>query len=66
MKDLDISFHVLLGDPSKTLLEYVKSNEIGGVVTDFSPLREVLAWLDDIVSELPDVPVFQVDVMKIG
>ncbi|XP_046842987.1 deoxyribodipyrimidine photo-lyase-like isoform X2 [Xenia sp. Carnegie-2017] len=65
LKDLDISFHVLLGDPSKTLLEYVKSNEIGGVVTDFSPLREVLAWLDDIVSELPDVPVFQVDAHNI-
>jgi hypothetical protein len=61
LKKLDISFHMLLGDPTKTVLSFVSSHNIGGIITDFSPLRETRNWLDEVVRTVPDnVPVFEV------
>ena len=61
LKKFDISFHMLLGDPTKTVLSFVSSRNIGGVITDFSPLRETRNWLDEVVRTVPDdVPVFEV------
>lgn len=61
LKKLDISFHMLLGDPSKTLPIFIKSCNIGGIVADFCPLKEVTQWLDDVVKTMPKgVPVLQV------
>ena len=58
---LSINFHMLLGEPSKVLPEFVKSNDIGGVITDFTPLRKPLKWLEDVTMKLPkSVPVCQV------
>ena len=51
----------MLGDPGKTVPSFVSSHNIGGVITDFSPLREARNWLDEVVKAVPeDVPVFEV------
>ncbi|XP_074658090.1 deoxyribodipyrimidine photo-lyase-like [Tubulanus polymorphus] len=65
-KQLSISFNLLDGYAKDVLPEFVKSKDIGAVVTDFSPLREPLAWLNDLNSELPDdIPLIQVDAHNI-
>lgn len=62
LTELNIAFHVLLGEPDKVLPDFVKSKEIGGVVADFTPLRKPLKWLEDIAKKLPkNVPLCQVD-----
>ena len=52
---------MLLGEPDKLLPSFVKSNNIGGIITDFTPLRKPMKWLDDVTRKLPkSVPVCQV------
>ncbi|XP_071498998.1 deoxyribodipyrimidine photo-lyase-like [Diadema antillarum] len=59
---LDISFHLLTGHAKDVLPKFVESNKIGGLVTDFSPLRLPRQWVDDVAEALPpDVPFCQVD-----
>ncbi|XP_062614497.1 deoxyribodipyrimidine photo-lyase-like [Saccostrea cucullata] len=66
-KDLDISFHLLLGHAKDVLPPFVKENKIGGVVTDFSPLRVPAEWVSDVTKALPkDVPFCQVDAHNLG
>ncbi len=61
LTELNIAFHMLLGEPDKVLPDFVKSKEIGGVVTDFTPMRKPLKWLEDVAEKLPkDVPLCQV------
>lgn len=58
---------MLLGEPDKVLPDFVKSKEIGGVVTDFTPMRKPLKWLEDVAKKLPkDVPVCQVCIVING
>lgn len=59
---LSINFHLLLGEPDKVLPEFVKSHNLGGLITDFTPLRKPLKWLTDVTAKLPkNLPVCQVD-----
>lgn len=61
-KKLDIQFHLLHGPAGDVLPGFVSDRGIGAVVTDFSPLREPLKWLDDVKKKLPkDIPFIQVD-----
>lgn len=63
---LNIQFHLFLGQAVKILPEYVTEHKIGAVVTDFSPLRTPLAWVNDVKNKLPDdVPLCQVDAHNI-
>lgn len=63
---LNIPFHLLIGYAKDVLPSFVKEHRIGGVVTDFSPLRVPLQWVDDIRDRLPtDVPLVQVDAHNI-
>ncbi|XP_061550120.1 CPD photolyase [Phycodurus eques] len=65
-KSLDIQFHLLSGSAGKVLPGFVSNRGFGAVVTDFSPLREPLKWLDDVKNSLPDdVPLIQVDAHNI-
>ncbi|XP_070539072.1 deoxyribodipyrimidine photo-lyase-like [Ptychodera flava] len=66
LNKLDITFHLLIGYAKDVLPEFVKSQDIGGVVTDFSPLRIPLKWVSDVAKELPDdVPFCQIDAHNI-
>ncbi|XP_060729729.1 CPD photolyase [Tachysurus vachellii] len=59
---LDIQFHLLSGEPELMLPGFVKRWDVGGVVTDFNPLRLPLQWTERVKKELPsDVPFIQVD-----
>ncbi|KAK3737317.1 hypothetical protein RRG08_067383 [Elysia crispata] len=61
-RELNIPFHLLYGQASKSIPAFVKEHNIGGVVTDFSPLRVPVKWVDDLKNALPsDVPLCQVD-----
>ncbi|XP_078420141.1 CPD photolyase isoform X3 [Cetorhinus maximus] len=53
-KQLDISFHLLIGFAKDVLPEFVKENNIGSVVTDFSPLRPPLQWVENVRHNLPE------------
>ncbi|XP_018096830.2 CPD photolyase-like L homeolog isoform X1 [Xenopus laevis] len=65
-KELNIPFHLLIGYAKDILPNFVKDHAIGGVVTDFSPLRVPLQWVEDVGKCLPeDVPLVQVDAHNI-
>lgn len=66
LHQLNIPFHMLLGAGGKEIPKFVKAHNIGGVVCDFNPLREPLAWMEDCKANLPeDVPFCQVDAHNI-
>lgn len=65
-RELGIPFHLLQGQAKTVLPQFVKDNNIGGVVTDFSPLRVPTQWVQDLKDALPkDVPLCQVDAHNI-
>nr|XP_046263365.1 CPD photolyase isoform X1 [Scatophagus argus] len=65
-KTLDIQFHLLHGSAGEVLPGFVTTHSLGAVVTDFSPLREPLQWLEDVKKKLPkDIPLMQVDAHNI-
>ncbi|GIY97540.1 deoxyribodipyrimidine photo-lyase [Caerostris extrusa] len=65
-ESLNIHFHVLLGEAKTVLPAFVKENNVGGVVTDFCPLRVPRKWVSDVLVKLPeDVPLCQVDAHNI-
>ncbi|XP_028449432.1 CPD photolyase isoform X1 [Perca flavescens] len=65
-KTLGIQFHLLHGSAGDVLPGFVSDRGLGAVVTDFSPLREPLQWLEDVKKTLPkDIPLIQVDAHNI-
>ncbi|XP_077204166.1 deoxyribodipyrimidine photo-lyase-like [Paroedura picta] len=65
-RDLSIPFHLLTGAARDVLPPFVARHSIGGVVTDFAPLRVPRQWLQDVRERLPtDVPLVQVDAHNI-
>ncbi|XP_051271409.1 CPD photolyase [Dicentrarchus labrax] len=65
-KALDIQFHLLHGSAADVLPGFVSDHSLGAVVTDFSPLREPLLWVEDLKKRLPkDIPIMQVDAHNI-
>ncbi|XP_033103666.1 deoxyribodipyrimidine photo-lyase-like isoform X2 [Anneissia japonica] len=66
LKELDISFHLLIGYAKDVLPKFIEEHQIGGLVTDFSPLRILSEWVQEVASELPsNVPFCQVDAHNI-
>ncbi|KAM4693798.1 deoxyribodipyrimidine photo-lyase-like isoform 2-T2 [Discoglossus pictus] len=65
-KHLNIPFHLLIGYAKDVLPSFVKEHGIGGVVTDFAPLRVPMQWVEDVCKSLPkNVPLVQVDAHNI-
>lgn len=63
---LNLTFHLLVGNAATKIPKFVKDNEIGAVVCDFSPLRVPSQWVDDVLEKLPkSVPLIQVDAHNI-
>ncbi|XP_072387922.1 deoxyribodipyrimidine photo-lyase-like [Diabrotica undecimpunctata] len=64
-RQLNIGFHLLNASP-KELAKLIVSNDIGGVVCDFSPLRHPIKLQTALLDSLPDeVPLVQVDAHNI-
>lgn len=65
-KELNIPFHLLIGYAKDVLPEFVKEHSLGGVITDFAPLRVPMQWVKEVSERLPkDVPLVQVDAHNI-
>lgn len=65
-RDLNIQFHLIRGLAVQVLPKFVEENEIGAVVTDFSPLRVPMNWVTSVGRALPkDIPFCQVDAHNI-
>ncbi len=67
IKDLEeknIPFYMLLGDPEKEINKFVEDNEVGCVVTDFTPLKLPRSWRDKLEKSL-DVPFYEVDARNV-
>lgn len=65
-EELNINFHLVLGEPNSVILEFVQKHKIGAVITDFSPLRLPMFWVKDLKNKLPNnVPICQVDAHNI-
>ncbi|EDW08131.2 deoxyribodipyrimidine photo-lyase [Drosophila mojavensis] len=61
-RELNVSFHLLLGPAVERLPQFVKDEKIGAVICDFAPLRLPRQWVEDVVKALPaHVPLTQVD-----
>ena len=66
LKELNIPFHLMIGPAGLRVPEFVRQHQIGGLITDFSPLRVARTWLDDIKKAMPpNVPIVQVDAHNI-
>ncbi|XP_068262694.1 deoxyribodipyrimidine photo-lyase-like isoform X2 [Nyctibius grandis] len=58
--ELNIPFHLLLGYAKDVLPAFVVEHGVGGLVTDFCPLRLPRQWVEDVREQLPeDVPFAQ-------
>ena len=65
-KTLNISFHLLHGEPNESILKFVKKHDMGAVIADFCPLKLPMSWLDDVKNNLSkDIPICQVDAHNI-
>lgn len=69
LKMKGIPFHLVKGDCVKTIPELAKKLDCCAVVCDMSPLRVPMAWSEGVAkvmdSEMPDVPLYQVDAHNI-
>lgn len=60
--DLQINFHLVRGESKICVPELVEKLKLDAVVTDFSPLRVPLSWVEHVKKALPkDVPFCQVN-----
>ena len=64
LKGFNISFNLLTGKPEEELPNYCWENNVGALVTDFSPLRIKRGWDDALASKL-DIAFFEVDTHNI-
>ncbi|KZC07424.1 Deoxyribodipyrimidine photo-lyase, partial [Dufourea novaeangliae] len=64
-KSLNINFQLLYGEPNVAIVKFVKMYRIGAIIADFHPLKLPMSWISDVQSNLPDVPICQVDAHNI-
>lgn len=60
LKELNISFRIIKGDPGEEIIKYAKEQNPGSIVVDFSPLRTHKGWVEKLLSCCKQ-PVIQVD-----
>lgn len=66
LRELNITFNLLIGYASEQVPIFVSKNEIGGVICDFSPLRISSEWVNKLKQNLPpNIPMCQVDAHNI-
>jgi deoxyribodipyrimidine photo-lyase len=64
LKELNIPFIVLLGEPSTVLVDFIEEHKIGVLITDFSPLRIKRKWIEALIGQL-DIHFCEVDTHNI-
>jgi deoxyribodipyrimidine photo-lyase len=61
---LNIPFFLLHGDPDREISTFINEYDVGGLVTDFSPLRIKTDWIERASSKI-DSPFYEVDAHNI-
>jgi len=60
----NIPFFLLAGEPHKELPEFIKSNAVSILVTDFDPLKIKLKWKKNVSNKI-NIPFYEVDAHNI-
>ena len=60
----NIGFNLLIGEPQKTLPNFLLQVNAGVLVTDFDPLKIKMKWKDEIAKRI-DIPFYEVDAHNI-
>lgn len=64
LEQLHIPFLLFTGQPGKTIPKFIKNQQVGAVICDFSPLRIYRHWKQELATKT-DVPLFEVDAHNI-
>lgn len=64
LKKKNIPFYILTGNPSETLPEFINTNKIGILISDFSPLKNVKLFKEKISKKI-NIPFYEVDTHNI-
>ncbi len=64
LKEYNIPFFLLKGDPVKELPEFIESREVSSIVTDFDPLKIKRKWKKEVGSNI-HIPFYEVDTHNI-
>lgn len=64
LKNLNIPFYLLAGNPSDEITAFVKKNNIGVIITDFDPLRIKRKWKEEVIANC-GCPVIETDAHNI-
>jgi len=65
LRELNIPFFLLQGEPETELLRFIKKLKAGAVVTDFSPLHISRTWKKTVGKQLPLIPLYEIDAHNI-
>ncbi len=52
LRELNIPFYMLLGNPIETIPEFIEKNKIGMIVSDFSPMRINRMWKREVGNKI--------------
>jgi deoxyribodipyrimidine photo-lyase len=64
LRQKNISFHVLSGNPPQNIKNFIDENSISKLVTDFNPLKVVTRWKEEITKNII-IPFHEVDAHNI-
>lgn len=59
-RQLNIVFHLLMGQAENVLPKFVESYRVGTIITDFSPLRVPSQWVANVGKTITKIPLVQV------
>ena len=65
LRELNIPFFLLQGEPETELLRFIKKLKAGAIVTDFSPLHISRTWKKTIGKKLLEIPLYEIDAHNI-
>lgn len=60
-QQLNIVFHLLMGQAESVLPKFVENHKVGTIVTDFAPLRVPRQWVENVGKKITAIPVVQVN-----
>ena len=64
LSDLNISFVIMEGLASDIIPRFIADNEIGMIITDFSPLNIKASWIEEILPNI-DITFYEIDAHNI-
>jgi deoxyribodipyrimidine photo-lyase len=59
-QQLNIIFHLLIGQAENVLPKFTENYKVGTIVTDFAPLRVPRQWVENVGKKITTIPIVQV------